>query len=34
MVMNEDIQIRYFMIHLFLHGKAYVRVPGVNEIKE
>ena len=34
MVMNKDIQKRYFMVHLFLHGKTYVRVPGVHEIKE
>ena len=31
--MNEDIQ-KGYLVHLFLHGKTYVRVPGVNEIKE
>ena len=32
MVMNEDIQKGYFMVHLFFHGETYVRVPSVDGI--
>ena len=34
MVMNENIQERYFMVHLFLHGKKYIKVSSVDEIKD